>query len=50
MLYQSTNDYLFSDEKFRGRFPSFEQSSFADLLRRTLQYFAETLRVRSSAG
>jgi nucleoside-diphosphate-sugar epimerase len=40
MLYQSTNDYLFSDEKFRGRFPDFRQDSFADLLANTLKYFA----------
>ena len=41
MLYQFTNDYLFSDEKFKGRFPGFKQEPFPDLLARTVQYFAE---------
>jgi len=31
MLYQSTHDYLFSDEKFRRRFPDFQVVNFADL-------------------
>ena len=41
MLYQSTNDYLFSDEKFRARFPRFQQQHFADLLASTVKYFAD---------
>lgn len=41
MLYQSTNDYLFSDEKFRARFPRFQQQPFADLLASTVKYFAD---------
>lgn len=41
MLYQNTNDYLFSDLKFVARFPEFRQDSFADLLKRALEYFAD---------
>lgn len=42
MLYQSSHDYLFSDQKFRDRFPDFYPESFADLLAHTLKYFAAT--------
>jgi nucleoside-diphosphate-sugar epimerase len=40
MVYQFTHDYLFSDEKFRARFPDFEVEPFADLLAATVKYFA----------
>ena len=38
-LYQSTNDYLFSDKRFRTRFPGFKQESFAQLLAATVNYY-----------
>lgn len=40
MLYQFTSDYLFSDQKFKTRFPDFHQQPFAEALDDTLQYFS----------
>src|SRR5262249_5123251 len=40
MQYQVTNDYVFSDAKFRAAFPTVQQSPLHDILSATVQYFA----------
>jgi nucleoside-diphosphate-sugar epimerase len=40
--YQVTNDYVFSDAKFRAAFPAFQQSPLPDILSATVQYFTNT--------
>jgi nucleoside-diphosphate-sugar epimerase len=40
MQYQVTHDYLFSDDKFRSRYPDFPTDTMNNVLEASLQYFS----------